>query len=118
MQSLGGWRCSGGPFIERTLLDEWGARMLEGASRGGAGFCGSPLIAVKRAMNGPPGGSGWDERGRSLGGVERGLWGGVGEPRNLTHAEMRRRHGWRAGVSRRGVYTVGSDVLLPLKITF
>ena len=92
--------------------------MLEGASRGGAGFCGSPLIAVKRAMNGPPGGSGWDERGRSLGGVERGLWGGVGEPRNLTHAEMRRRHGWRAGVSRRGVYTVGSDVLLPLKITF
>jgi len=32
---------------------------------------------------------GWDERGRSLGGVERGWGGGGGESRNPIHAAMR-----------------------------
>jgi hypothetical protein len=45
-------------------------------------------------MNGPPGGSGWDERGRSLGGVERGLWGGAGESRKPSHNAMRLWHDW------------------------
>jgi len=43
-------------------------------------------------MIGPPAlrmtGYGWNERGRSLGGVERGLWRGAGESRKHSDAAM------------------------------